>query len=98
MSQVSIFLAPIDLMGAFYVKDQAKLATKNIHRYTEAASWGTIWEGEKAAEDAFDLTNNPSRQYEREEFYGRQRSVSVGDVVDVDGELFLCASFGWRKL
>lgn len=98
MSQVTIFLAPIDLIGAFYVQDHAKVATENIHRYTEAASWGTAWKGEKAAEDAFDLTNNPSRQYEREEFYGSQRSVSVGDVVDVDGELFLCASFGWRKL
>ena len=50
------------------------------------------------AEEVFDLTNNPGRQDEREELYGRFRSVSVGDIVEVDGVPFLCASMGWTAL
>jgi hypothetical protein len=30
--------------------------------------------------------------------YGRGRSVSVGDVVAVDGVDYFCASTGWRQL
>lgn len=59
-------------------------------------------EGETAAEEAFDLTNNPSRQFERELMYGRGRSVSSGDIIEVDdGESkvqYLCLSIGWEKL
>ena len=54
--------------------------------------------GEDAAEEVFDLTNNPYRQTERENLYGRGRSLSVGDVVNVDGEDFYCAGSGWIKL
>lgn len=54
--------------------------------------------GEDAAEEVFDLTNNPCRQQEREEMYGRGRSLSVGDIVTVDGEDFYCAGSGWIKL
>ena len=54
--------------------------------------------GEEAAEEAFDLTNNPSRQEEREKVYGYGRSVSVGDVVLVDDDGYLCMSSGWQKL
>ena len=55
-------------------------------------------EGEDGAEEMFDLTNNPSRQEERVQFYGRQRSISVGDIVQVNGRNFLCASFGWKEI
>ena len=55
-------------------------------------------EGEAAAEEYFDLTNNPSRQYSREKYYGRGRSLSVGDMVEVDGVLYLCASEGWVEV
>lgn len=54
--------------------------------------------GEDAAEELFDLTNNPSRQTERVQKYGTGRSVSVGDIVWVKGKLFVCLSFGWAKL
>lgn len=40
-------------------------------------------EGEAIADELFDLTNNPGRQVEREEKYGRGRSLSVGDIVKV---------------
>lgn len=53
--------------------------------------------GEDAAEECFDVTNNPSRQDEREAVYGRHRSVSVGDIVLIEetGGAFYCASSGW---
>lgn len=59
--------------------------------------------GEAAAEEMFDLTNNPSRQDEREERYGRHRSVSVGDIIEVEEQpgivtQWLCESCGWKNL
>lgn len=55
-------------------------------------------EGEAAAEEVFDLTNNPSREEERTNIFGTGRSLSVGDIVNVDGVDFLCAPSGWVKL
>ena len=55
-------------------------------------------EGLKAAEEMFDLTNNPSREIERLARYGNGRSVSSGDVVCVDGIDYLCLSIGWAHL
>ncbi len=60
-------------------------------------------EGEDAAEEAFDLTNNPYRQDERVVKYGRGQSLSSGDIVEVTGpvngtEYWVCLSFGWSKL
>lgn len=56
-------------------------------------------EGEAAAEEVFDLTNNPSRQEEREEKYGRGPSLSSGDIVEMkNGELWACMSIGWKRL
>ena len=52
-------------------------------------------EGEAAAEEMFDLTNNPSRQLERLMRYGNGRSVSSGDIIEVDGVDYLCCSIGW---
>lgn len=49
-------------------------------------------------EEVFDLTNNPSRQDERERIYGRFASVSVGDIVVVDGRNYVCDTIGWKEL
>lgn len=54
--------------------------------------------GEAVAEEVFDLTNNPSRQDERERVYGRGRSISSGDIVEVDGVAYLCLPIGWARL
>ena len=58
--------------------------------------------GEKAAEEAFDLTNNPSRYDEKTTLYGDCRSVSVGDVVEVQDhdttKRFLCMNMGWKEI
>lgn len=56
-----------------------------------------------AADEVFDLTNNPGRQDEREMIYGRGRSLSVGDIVEVYNpdfsvEQWLCCSVGWKEI
>lgn len=53
------------------------------------------FEGQQAADEIFDLTNNPSRQDERDQYFADCRSLSVGDVVIVDGIIILCCAFGW---
>lgn len=60
---------------------------------------------EAMANECFDLTNNPGRQEERELVYGTGRSVSVGDIVEVEHprdpektESWLCMSFGWKYI
>lgn len=102
VSKVAIRLLDPSKMIEFYMtKDPAARAalTKELrHCCMTAITLFMDQEGEDAAEEAFDLTNNPSRQDEREQKYGRGRSVSVGDIVVVDGVEYLCASFGWTKL
>lgn len=101
MSAVKILLAPRQNMGDFYfTKNQAEYALKLYveGKYEVAGNFYFNETGETAAEEAFDLTNNPAREYERAKYYGNKRSISVGDIVEVDEELFLCASFGWIKI
>lgn len=54
--------------------------------------------GVEGAEEAFDVSNNPERTAERYKVYGYKRSVSVGDIVKVDEEMFLCLPSGWAKI
>jgi hypothetical protein len=99
MTKVTIFLAPRDVMREFsFEKEKLQLVRVNLGYYQDAGSFECRDAGEDAAEEAFDLTNNPSRQSEREEKYGRGRSVSSGDVIDVDGTKFVCMSCGWETL
>ena len=53
---------------------------------------------EDICEYAFDVTNNPSRQEEREKVYGRGRSLSVGDIVTVNENSYVCDNIGWLKV
>ena len=101
MTQVTILLAPREVMRDFFFVDGARadaLVREHLPNYTACKPFETAEEGEDAAEEAFDLTNNPSRQDEREEKYGRGRSVSSGDVIDVDGVKYACLSIGWAVL
>ena len=96
-----IFLAPTDLIMDFYMcKDgnQKKIVEDRFDDYNLAGAVFLTQTGEDAAEEVFDLTNNPYRQSDREADYGRGRSVSVGDVVKVDGVAYLCAPTGWECL
>ena len=67
------------------------------HRFTVKGT------GIEAAEEVFDLTNNPSRSEESLDKYGSLRSLNVGDIVVVeemndDGSFtevsYLCENIG----
>lgn len=83
----------------FNTEEQVAFARINRNiGFTEVCTLNTRFVGAQAAEEMFDLTNNPSRQDEREELYGNGRSVSSGDIIRVDGTDYLCCSIGWAKL
>jgi hypothetical protein len=99
MQKVTILLAPRDIMrDAYFCEDTVGLVKKNLFRFEKVEVDGVADTGEAAAEEMFDLTNNPYRQEERVQRYGRGRSVSVGDVVAVGDDQFVCASCGWEKV
>ena len=99
MSKVTIYLSTRFTLRDFTVyEDRMELVRTELPHYTKAGSFETDLTGEDAAEEAFNLTNYPSRQEERERKYGRCRSVSTGDVVEVDGVKYVCMSCGWEAL
>lgn len=101
-SRVRVKLVDDQQMSQFWRGDldQAVVAQLllELGNYRDAGEFAVEGTGEAAAEEVFDLTNNPGRQQEREQLYGRQRSLSVGDIVEVEGDLWLCATEGWEKL
>lgn len=101
MALATIKLVQSEIMFRFYFTEQPDVLARELLEQGLYATRTTIkvdGEGESAAEEAFDLTNNPSRQAEREMVYGRGRSLSVGDIVNVDGVDFLCCNFGWKAI
>lgn len=96
MTYLTVKLSPPWIrMDIYQTEDRVKLVKDYLHTYSVLPSF----ESDKSnPEEAFDLTNNPSRQEEREARYGLHRSVSVGDVVEVDGVDFLCDSVGWVQI
>lgn len=99
MATAIIKLAPRNVLrDCAFCSDVKTIVKNNLEFYTVCPEIETGHTGEAAAEEMFDLTNNPSRQEEREKLYGRGRSVSVGDVVTVDGVDHVCESFSWVKL
>lgn len=101
MTTATIKLVNADAMIAFYTKtDTAALARKMLAEGYYKVQGTVVVEGtgEDAAEEVFDLTNNPSRQGDRESLYGRYRSVSVGDIIEVDGVSFVCCPYGWETI
>jgi len=97
-----ILLVDSEYMGQFYFKpNQVETAQRLLAEglYTENGFFNLkVTDSEDAAEFLFDLTNNPSKDDLRAVLYGRGRSLSVGDIVDVDGELLLCANTGWKRV
>ena len=88
-------------MGEFYFRpDQVATARSLLEtgQYRVACECYMAQEGSDAAEEMFDVTNNPSRGAERVRLFESQRSVSVGDVVVVNGMPYLCASMGWEMI
>ena len=102
MSQATILLMSDHARRGFFgIGDNATTYAKTALRtanFTTTITLECDEEGAMAAEEMFDLTNNPNRQDERERRYGRLRSISTGDIVRVDGFDYLCLSFGWTLL
>jgi len=107
MTQVILHMLKPELMINMYtggMDNQLEQARKMIAEGGyEAVVVDGIGEGkthtvEIIADEMFDLTNNPNRQDEREEAYGRGRSLSVGDIVEANGAKLLCCSFGWKAV
>lgn len=101
MAYVTVFMAPADSVISFYSSKEIQTARRLFKEdlYTETITVQSNLTGKDAAEDIFDLTNNPQRQEERENKwkYGL-RSLCVGDVAQVDGVRFLCCNIGWITL
>lgn len=108
MATIRILLAPSHVMRNIYVQsrgEQANFVRENIGRYLILPPMelgtdlvGNSFVGWSAAQEVFDLTNDPSRQGERIERYGNGRSLSMGDVVQVGEERFAYLSRGWTQL
>lgn len=106
VSRVSVLLLNTNDMGrSFFAKSDAereRLALETLQAGGYQYVKGTIYVVDKfqqdAAEEVFDLTNNPSREEARGLQYGPHRSVSSGDIVEVDGSKFLCLPVGWCRL
>ena len=100
-TMIKVLLVNEQFMGEFYFRPDQEATARSLFKdgwYRDAGEFAVMGTDEDAAEEVFDLTNNPSRQDERAQLYGRGRSLSVGDLVEVDGVLWLCASTGWRAL
>jgi hypothetical protein len=79
----------------YFTKSASEWLRTNRESYRKAFFFDTELTGEKAAEEAFDLSNNPYREFERDEVVGRQRSLSVGDLVLAGENLYFCDRMGW---
>lgn len=97
MAKVQVKLIDPQYFSSFILtKDPVGTARLHKECYRSLPTFVVEGLGETAAEEVFDLTNNPSRQDEREDIYGNGRSVSTGDIVRVDGVDYLCCSLGWE--
>lgn len=52
--------------------------------------------GQLAAEEVFDLFNNPAR-FEESLEYAVVPDFCTGDIAEVDGVKFVCCSIGWHE-
>jgi hypothetical protein len=101
MSKVIVYHMPISGFCMLRIDaEKSKAWTKeNWLQYTKVLEIDLAQTGDDAAEEIFDLTNNPSRDEERARAgYVNIRSFSSGDVVEVDGVRWLCLSIGWVQL
>jgi hypothetical protein len=102
MAVATIKLVNEQFMGEFYFRKNQEATARSLLKDGWYRVQGTMgvpgMDGEAVAEEVFDLTNNPSREEERQALYGNSRSVSVGDIVNVDGADWLCCKQGWWRM
>ena len=101
MANITVhMLNPLHLADFYFTQEpEAKALSYMVEgKYVALGPIDLPFEGEEAAEEMFDISNHPRRRYQRDEIFGRCRSLSVGDIVEVDGDLFLCRPCEWLKL
>jgi hypothetical protein len=98
MSQITVFLAPDEALGDAYFMPMRSFLDKHMINFKKVLTYTSMLNGTDAAEDAFDVSNNPYRQEERSSLFGKNRSLSVGDVVLVDELCYMCAPSGWNVI
>ena len=99
MAIVKVKFAPT--WRLMYSEDAIALARADLAagKFVKESCWFQVdGDSKDAAEEAFDLTNNPTREDERAAKFGRDRCVSSGDIVVVGEEQWLCLSIGWKQL
>ena len=100
MTTVRIFIQELvvsetgDRLGYHYFTSDWSLPRKHVYTYlTEAEGYG-------AAEEAFHIFNAPEEMLEEWQQYIAKAysgpSLSVGDIVEVNDEEYLCCSLGWK--
>lgn len=104
MNIAKVYLNESSASLSFYAADGALDIARAVQELTEQGAYRWIGtfetdkENEYAAEDMFDLSNNPGRETERDFRWGSNRSLSVGDIVQVNDDRWVCAAVGWVKV
>ncbi len=96
MSKVQVLFFPLEC--DWFTIRKIESVRENRSKYFDAGEFEVNAEGDAAAEEIFDISNNPGRDQERFKIFGNKRSVSVGDIVVVDGVEFACMPCGWEKV
>ena len=78
--------------------DPVALARELKDEYITSITLESDKKGVEAAEEVYALSNYPTLQSKKDELYGTERGVSVGDIVSVDDDEFLCWTVGWFQL
>lgn len=98
MNQVRIYIQDYSALkdgSRHFFEADWDLPRKHIYTYLTDA------EGSDAAEQAFHIFNAPESMLQEWQKYIQQGysgpSLSVGDIVEVNGEEYLCCSVGWKR-
>ena len=104
MNIVKVYLNESSPCLSFYAADGALDIARAVNQLREEGAYRFIGvfetdkSAELAAEEMFDLSNNPGRDAERSERWGDWRSLSVGDIVQVNDDSWVCGVVGWVRV
>lgn len=57
-----------------------------------------LWEGEIKDPNLEDIFRNSQNLDHQQNQFSKDRSMSVGDLVQIDNTLYFCANIGWKKV
>lgn len=104
MNIAKVYLNESSAYLSFYAADGALDIARAVNELREQGAYRFIGvfetdkDDEHAAEEMFDLSNNPGRDAERAERWGANRSLSVGDIVQVNDDSWVCGVVGWQRV